>query len=185
MKLKLKQQICDRAGLLRMLDQLAEKIATTEEQPQQLALVGILNGGAPLADYLANRLSEILARQVPVAYVDITLYRDDMVDTQNEPHTRAVEIPFALRGRTLVLIDDVLFTGRTVRAALSAILAKGRPACIRLAVAVSRGFHELPIRADYVGMHLQTTRNQAVRVRTKSSPGEQESGIYLFEQETH
>jgi pyrimidine operon attenuation protein/uracil phosphoribosyltransferase len=181
MNLKLVEQVCDRDGLLQILDQLVDLIAADCQEPQLLACIGILDGGAPLADYLAERLSQHFGQKIPVAYVDITLYRDDMVDTQAEPYTRPVEIPFALRGRTIILVDDVLFTGRTVRAALSAILAKGRPRCIRLAVAVSRGFHELPIRADFVGIHLETSRNQAVRVRTKSSPGNQESGIYVFE----
>ncbi|QTD49553.1 bifunctional pyr operon transcriptional regulator/uracil phosphoribosyltransferase PyrR [Sulfidibacter corallicola] len=180
MTLKLQECYCDRPGLLKILDDLTDQILADTFETQDLAFVGILAGGAAVADYLAARASEKLGITIPVAYVDIHLYRDDVIDTDHDPLTRETEIPFALKNKHIVLVDDVLFTGRTVRAALTALLAKGRPRVVRLAVVVDRGFRELPIHADFVGVRLETRRDQAVRVRRANSPQE-ESGIYIFE----
>lgn len=179
MTLVLKEQICDRAGLLTILDQMAIQICEDDLRLDHLAFIGILKGGAALADYLAKQIGQRAGHPIPVAYVDISLYRDDMIDTSYDPNSRSFDIPFALKNRDVVLIDDVLFTGRTVRAALTSILALGRPRVIRLGVVVDRGFRELPIHADYVGMTLKPSLTQGVRVRTlePDSPG-----IYLYEE---
>ena len=181
MSLELQDCYCDRETLLGMLDDMAATIAAGGHDPNQTALVGVLEGGAPIARYLADRLAIHWGSAPPVAYVDIHLYRDDMVDTDHDPYTRATEIPFPLRNRHVILVDDVIFTGRTVRAALAAILDKGRPQKIALAVVVDRGFRELPIAPDYVGCTISTRRNQAVRVRTQLD-NKEASGIYIYEE---
>lgn len=181
MTLKLHDTYCNRGTLIEILDEMAAKIAADGANPHQTALIGVLAGGAPIARYLADRLEIHWGMRPPVGYVDIHLYRDDMVDTESEPFVRTGEIPFSIQNRNLILVDDVIFTGRTARAALAAILDKGRPRMIRLAVVVDRGFRELPIAPDYVGCTIATRREQAVRVRTKQD-GQEESGIYIYEQ---
>lgn len=179
MSLKLKQQYCDENGLLAMMDAIAAAIANDHRESAGLVFIGILDGGGPLARYLAEKVGDILGKALPVAYVDITLYRDDAIDTQDDPYSRQTEIPFAVKDKEIILVDDVLFTGRTVRAALTSIIALGRPRLVRLAVAVDRGFRELPIRADYVGCAIETSRNQGVRVRLDGSCAE--PGIFIYE----
>nr|WP_279382582.1 bifunctional pyr operon transcriptional regulator/uracil phosphoribosyltransferase PyrR [Acanthopleuribacter pedis] len=164
-----------------ILDEMAAKIAVDGWSPQNTALIGVQSGGAPIARYLAERLEVHWGTRPMLGYVDIHLYRDDMVDTHGEPFIRDGEIPFSIQNRNLILVDDVIFTGRTARAALAAILDKGRPQVIRLAVVVDRGFRELPIAPDYVGCTVETRREQAVRVRTKQD-GKEASGIYIYEQ---
>ena len=181
MSLKLKQQYCDKNGLLTMLDEVAEAIARDHQDSKNLVFIGILDGGGPLADYLAAKVGETLGKNLPVAYLDITLYRDDAIDTQDDPYSRQTEIPFAVKEKEIILVDDVLFTGRTVRAALTSIISLGRPKLVRLAVAVDRGFRELPIRADYIGTSIETTSSQGVRVRLDDSCAE--PGVFLYEDE--
>lgn len=180
MSLELKSQYCDLDGLYKILHEMTDKIANSDFDFNNLAMIGILDGGAKITEYLAKRLGEQKGTQIPTAFVDITLYRDDMIDTQFDPYSRATEIPFALKNRDILLVDDVLFTGRTVRAALTSILSLARPRLIRLAVVVDRGFRELPIQPDIIGTTIETTRKQGVRVRTGDH--EQEPGIYIFEE---
>ena len=123
--------------------------------------------GVPIARRLAERLRPIVGAEVPVGAVDITLYRDDLGRGDRWPVLRGTEIPFAVDGAEIVLVDDVLFTGRTVRAALNAVCDLGRPACVRLAVLVDRGGRELPIQADFVGLRVATERRERVRVRVR------------------
>src|SRR5262249_61335478 len=123
--------------------------------------------GVPLADRLAAEIARLSDAHVPVGAVDITLYRDDLGRTQTWPVLRGTEIPFDIEGADVVLVDDVLFTGRTVRAALNAVCDLGRPASVRLAVLVDRGHRELPIRADVVGLELRTDRVDRVRVHLR------------------
>ena len=180
MSLKLKEQYCSKESLLGILDEMAERIA--EEHPicENLVFIGVLKGGAPIADYLAKRLYELKGTPLPVAYLDISLYREDVIDTQGDPYSRDTEIPFAVKGKEIILVDDVVFTGRTVQSALSSILSFGRPQLVRLAVVVDRGFRELPIHADYVGRHIETTRHQGVRVRMADLCAE--PGIFIYEE---
>ena len=180
MSLKIKARLCDRSALRSMLDELANNIGGHHASAgPALAFVGILSGGAPIADHLADRFAERFGFRPPVAYLDISLYRDDMITTQDEPYSRVTEIPFAMRNKEIVLVDDVLFTGRTIRAALTSLLALGRPRLIRLAVAVDRGGHELPIQADYVGRRIEISENEGIRVRVDGP--EQDRGIYIVE----
>jgi len=182
MSLKLKSCLCNRDTLIEILDLLGDTIAGHHARAgHQLALIGILTGGAPLAEHLADRIEMRNGKRPLVAYLDITLYRDDMITTREDPYSRVTEIPFAMRNKEVVLVDDVLFTGRTVRAAMSSLLALGRPRLIRLAVAVDRGGHELPIRADYVGRRLEVSRNEGIRVHLDEE--EHPSGIFIYEPE--
>ncbi len=180
MALELKRQLLDRDGLKTMLDKMADVISEQPYQFSNLALIGIMKTGAPIADYLAKKISQLKQVDVPVAYMDISLYRDDMIDSQFEPYSRQTEIPFSVRNREIILVDDVLFTGRTVRAALTSIVALGRPKLVRLAVVVDRGHRELPINADYVGMTVETTHREGIRVRINSP--DLDTGVYLYEE---
>jgi len=181
MTLKLKTRFCDGHALIDILDEMAETILARQARAENaLALIGILKGGAPIADYLAERIAERFGFKPLVAYLDITLYRDDMITTQDDPYSRISEIPFAMRNKEIVLVDDVLFTGRTIRAALDSLLSIGRPKLIRLAVVVDRGFRELPIQADYVGRHIETFGHEGLRVRA-TGPDEHQ-GIFIYEE---
>ncbi|MDJ0838329.1 MAG: bifunctional pyr operon transcriptional regulator/uracil phosphoribosyltransferase PyrR [Acidobacteriota bacterium] len=181
MSLKIKARLCDRLALRAVLDELAGNIGGHHAAAgPALAFVGIISGGAPIADYLADRFAERYGFRPPVAYLDITLYRDDMITTHDEPYSRVTEIPFAMRNKEIVLIDDVLFTGRTIRASLTSLLSRGRPRLIRLAVAVDRGGRELPIQADYVGRRIEISDHEGIRVIVDGP--EEERGIYIVEE---
>ena len=136
-----------------------------------LALVGVLTRGVPLARRISENIHQFEGLHVPVGSLDITLHRDDL--DAAEPEVHGSHIPFEVAGRTVVLVDDVLFTGRTARAAMDALLDLGRPAAIRLAILVDRGHRELPIRADHVGKNVPTARGERVRVRLAETDGEE------------
>ncbi len=137
----------------------------------QLALVGVLTRGVPLAQRISENIRLFEGLEVPVGSLDITLHRDDL--EVDEPEVRGSRVPFEVTGRTVVLVDDVLYTGRTARAAMDALLELGRPAAIRLAVLVDRGHRELPIRADHVGKNLPTSRDERVLVSLTETDGEE------------
>jgi pyrimidine operon attenuation protein/uracil phosphoribosyltransferase len=149
------------------LQRLCREIAAAFGSDQSLVLVGIRTRGLPLAERLAGMLNHILGKEIPVGVLDITLYRDDLTEKAGSPIVRPTEIPFALSGRTVVLVDDVLFTGRTVRAGLDALLDHGRPNRVWLAALVDRGGRELPIQADFVGLKLEIPGNQRVSVKVR------------------
>lgn len=136
-----------------------------------LAVVGVLTRGAPLAYRIAENIRHFEGLDVPVGSLDITLHRDDL-DSEEEPELLGSDVPFGVEGRNVVLVDDVLFTGRTSRAAMEALLELGRPASIQLAILVDRGHRELPIRADYVGKNIPTARGERVLVRLSETDGE-------------
>ncbi|HEV3120948.1 MAG TPA: bifunctional pyr operon transcriptional regulator/uracil phosphoribosyltransferase PyrR [Isosphaeraceae bacterium] len=155
----------DAEGLQELLSSVASQIARGRRTEAPLRLVGIRTRGVPIARRLAEALARILGAPVPVGAIDITLYRDDLYEADRWPVLHGTEIPFVVDGAEIVLVDDVLFTGRTVRAALNAICDLGRPAAIRLAVVVDRGHREIPIQPDAVGLKLDTERAEQVLVR--------------------
>jgi pyrimidine operon attenuation protein / uracil phosphoribosyltransferase len=163
--------ILNAVTLGRSLARMAHEIAERHEQPQHLVLVGIQRGGVFLAQRLAGLLREFLGLTIPVGVLDVSMHRDDL-DQRLVPHVHPTAVPFDITGMTVVLVDDVLFSGRTVRAALDALNDLGRPRQVQLAVLVDRGHRELPIRADFVGKNLPTARKETVRVLLKEMGGE-------------
>ena len=155
----------DRIG--RTLARIAHEIVERNKGVEALALVGVRSRGVPLARRLARSIKEITGDEVPTGSLDITLYRDDLMRhaVGPQPVVRRTEIPFSIDGRKILLVDDVLYTGRTTRAALDALIDFGRPKAIQLIVLVDRGHRELPIKADYVGKNLPTALDESVQVR--------------------
>lgn len=161
--------VADEAAMARMLRRIASEVVEKNGGVAALALVGIRTGGHYLAHRLCRLIEELEGEAVPVGSVDITLYRDDVFRGLPKPEIGPTELPFALAGKTIVLVDDVLYTGRTVRAALDALIDFGRPRAVQLAVLIDRGHRELPIRADYVGKNFPTARDEIVRVRLRET----------------
>src|SRR5438552_16489056 len=162
----------DAERVARALARIAHQIVERRRDAQGLVLVGVRTRGVPLARRLARLVAEAGAPPPPVGALDITLYRDDLTTVGPQPVLKGTDIPTSIDGRTVVLVDDVLFTGRTVRAALDEIIDFGRPARIELAVLVDRGHRELPIKADYAGRTLTTTREEVVQVRLREEDGD-------------
>jgi pyrimidine operon attenuation protein/uracil phosphoribosyltransferase len=164
----------DRMG--RTLTRIAHEIVERNRGLDELALVGIRSRGEHLARRLATRLQEITNRTVPTGALDITLYRDDLMRhaVGPQPLVRRTEIPFSIDDKVILLVDDVLYTGRTIRAALDALIDFGRPKAIQLIAFVDRGHRELPIKADYVGRNLPTSRRESVQVRLEEVDGHDE-----------
>ena len=160
--------------MARTLARIAHEILERHPDVKRLALVGVRSRGVPLARRLARLIGEAAGAEPPVGALDIALYRDDFTSLAAQPITKGSDILFSIDGRTVVLVDDVLFTGRTVRAALDQLIDFGRPARIELAVLVDRGHRELPIRADYVGRSLSTSREEAVQVSVREEDGKDE-----------
>ena len=164
--------ILDETGMRRALVRIAHEILEKNRGLKGVVLVGLRNRGDHLARRVAEYIREIEGTTVPVGIMDVTLYRDDLMHTRHWPEVQATEIPFPVEGKHVVLIDDVLFTGRSVRAALDGLMDFGRPRSIQLAILVDRGHRELPIRPDYVGKNLPTSRFEEVQVLLKESDGE-------------
>jgi pyrimidine operon attenuation protein/uracil phosphoribosyltransferase len=159
------QRLCAPDGFEPLLSSLARRIAEGRRPGLPLRLVGVRTRGVPIARRIAGYLGEVLGQAIPVGAVDITLYRDDFGRADHWPVLRGTDIQFAVDGAEIVLVDDVLYTGRTIRAALNAVCDMGRPGCVRLAVLVDRGGRELPIQADYVGLSAPTESPDRVVVR--------------------
>ncbi|KEF33215.1 bifunctional pyrimidine regulatory protein PyrR uracil phosphoribosyltransferase [Deinococcus sp. RL] len=155
----------------RALTRIAHEIVERNKGAEHLALIGIHTRGIPLAARLARKLEELEGVTIPTGQLDITLYRDDLSEVAHQPILRETRVPFDLARRRVVLVDDVLYTGRTVRSALDALIDLGRPEAIQLAVLVDRGHRELPIRADYVGKNLPTARTELVKVKLAETDG--------------
>lgn len=167
--------ILNALGIQRSLTRIAHEIAERNETTTELALVGIPRGGVPLAERLGQILSEIVNQAVPVGALDVNMHRDDL-DQRAAPKIYPTEIPFDVNGKTIVLVDDVLFSGRTIRAALDALNDFGRPRRIQLAVLVDRGHRELPIKADFIGKNQPTSPIEKVQVRL-GEPGHEDAVI--------
>jgi pyrimidine operon attenuation protein / uracil phosphoribosyltransferase len=166
-------EILSKDGIDRSLRRISHEILERNASSLEgLALVGVLTRGAPLARRIAENIRHFEGLEVPVGALDITLHRDDREERGGDPEVRGSHVPFDVTGKTVVLVDDVLYTGRTARAAMDALLELGRPAAIHLAILVDRGHRELPIRADHVGKNVPTSQEESVRVRLVETDGE-------------
>jgi pyrimidine operon attenuation protein/uracil phosphoribosyltransferase len=175
-----KALILDKNGIDRALTRVAHEILEKNKGANDLVLVGIQRGGVHLARRLAEKIREIEKVTVPVGSLDITMYRDDLATRKSQPVPQATDITFNIKDKVMVLVDDVIFTGRTIRAALNSIMDYGRPIRIQLAVLVDRGHRELPIRADYVGKNLPTSSREKVEVML-AEDGVEEKVVILAE----
>lgn len=165
-----KSQVMDKDDIRRALTRIAHEIIEKNKGAERLAIVGIRRKGVPLAERLAKLIDDIEGSRVPVGALDITLYRDDIMTRQHA--VGQTDINFDVNGRTIILVDEVIYTGRTVRCALDALMDIGRPAAIQLAVLIDRGHRELPIRPDFVGKNLPTSRRETVDVHLTEIEGE-------------
>lgn len=163
-------QVMDSDDMRRALTRIAHEIIERNKGAEKLGIVGIRRKGAPLAYRLAELIGKIEGTKVPVGVLDITLYRDDIATRQ--PAVGTTDIPFEVNDRVIVLVDEVIYTGRTIRSALDALMDHGRPAAIQLAVLIDRGHRELPIRPDYVGKNIPTSRSEMVDVQLVEMEGE-------------
>ena len=169
-----KTSIMDADGIRRALIRIAHEITEKNRGVENVALVGIRTRGVPLAARIAEEIRKIENVEVPVGSLDITLYRDDLTTMGYNPVIHGTEIDFDITGKHIVLVDDVLYTGRTIRAALDAIIDMGRPNSIQLAVLIDRGHRELPIRADYAGKNVPTSRRETIEVALQEERKEDE-----------
>lgn len=166
-----KAVILDEVSIQRATVRIAHEILERNKGTQDMILVGIKTRGFPLAERLSEKIYKIEGVKLPVLFLDITLYRDDLTQIEDQA-TINENIDIDLNGKTVILVDDVIYTGRTVRAALDALIKKGRPSTVQLAVLVDRGHRELPIRADYVGKNLPTSKDEIVKVRLQETDNE-------------
>ena len=164
-----KTVLMDSEGIRRALTRISHEIVEKNKGVDNIVLVGIRTRGVPIAERLAENIEKIEGQKPPVGVLDITLYRDDLSTLAYQPIVRPTELPVDITGKIVVLVDDVLYTGRTIRAALDAIIDNGRPKTIQLAVLVDRGHRELPIRADFVGKNVPTSSREVVSVQLQST----------------
>ncbi len=163
-QLQEKSVILDKAAMRRALTRIAHEIIERNKGIEDCVLVGIRTRGVYLASRLAKQIEDIEGQSIPVGELDITLYRDDLIEKAEHPMIKEPELPISITKKKVILVDDVLFTGRTVRAALDALMDEGRPEMIQLAVLVDRGHRELPIRPDFVGKNVPTSRSEIILV---------------------
>lgn len=176
--MKFKAQILTEADVSRVLVRIAHEIIEKNHGSQNLCLIGIKTRGIPLAYRLAENIRNIGGTTIEVGELDITLYRDDLTMIAKNPVVSDTKIPFSVEGKTVVLVDDVIFTGRTARAALDAVMSVGRPARIQLAVLVDRGHSELPIKATFVGKNIPTALSEVISVHLTEHDGSTDVCIY-------
>ena len=174
-----KARLMDEAAVNRALMRLSHEIAERNRGVENVCLVGIRRRGEPLARQIRSNIIKIEGLEVPCGSVDVRYYRDDLQRLSQEPIVTKAQLDFPVADKTVVLVDDVLYTGRTARAAMEAVLACGRPRAIQLAVLVDRGHRELPIRADYVGKNVPTSHTELIEARLPEYDGE--TGVYLME----
>jgi pyrimidine operon attenuation protein/uracil phosphoribosyltransferase len=177
--MQVKSQIMDSAQIKRSLQRMAHEIIEQNRGLEKIRLVGIRSRGVPLAHQLSDYLKLISNQEVPVGLLDITLYRDDLSTISHQPVIKGSQLDFEIEDAIVVLVDDVLFTGRTVRAAIDALMDFGRPKQIQLAVLIDRGHRELPIKADYVGKNVPTSKEEIIKVAIAEIDGEDSVKIVL------
>ena len=178
--MKLKADLMSSEDMKRALKRMSHQILERNHGAENLVFLGIKRRGVPLAERLSSNINAIEGVEVPVGELDITLYRDDLSLTSEEPVVNSSHVPFDVTGKTVVLVDDVIYTGRTARAALDATSSLGRAARIQLAVLVDRGHRELPIRADYVGKNVPTAGNELIAVQVEEIDGTE--GVKLYDE---
>jgi len=176
-----KSKIMDKIGIQKTLIRIAHEILERNKGAKDLVIVGIMKRGAYLAKRLAKAIEDIEAVSVPVGTLDITLYRDDLSLISEKPVVQKTDLMYDITGKKVILVDDVLYTGRTVRAALTELIDFGRPQFIQLCVLIDRGFRELPIRADFVGKNIPTSQKESVEVRLEECDGVDE--VVIMEQD--
>ena len=160
-----KAEIMDESGMMRAVTRIAHEIIERNKGIEDIILIGIQRRGVPLAKLIAKKIFEVEGTEIPVGILDITFYRDDLSMLSEHPVINGTEINFPVTDKIIVLVDDVLYTGRTVRAAIDAVMDIGRPKMIQLAILIDRGHRELPIRADYVGKNVPTSKNEVINVK--------------------
>ncbi|HPH72165.1 MAG TPA: bifunctional pyr operon transcriptional regulator/uracil phosphoribosyltransferase PyrR, partial [Candidatus Cloacimonas sp.] len=178
-KMQVKSQIMDKDQMERSLQRMAHEIIEQNRGLEKIRLVGIRSRGVPLAERLSSYLKLITNQEIPVGILDITLYRDDLSTISHQPIIKGSAIDFDIEDSIIVLVDDVLYTGRTVRAAIDALMDFGRPKQIQLAVLIDRGHRELPIKADYVGKNVPTSKEEIIKVALEEIDGEDSVQIVL------
>lgn len=177
--MKLKAQIMDEAALGRALMRISHEIVEKNKGAENVVLVGIRRRGEPIARRIRENIVKIEGLEPPRGSIDIKFYRDDLTELAESPVVKKAELPFSVTDRDVILVDDVLYTGRTARAAIEAVFTCGRPRSIQFAVLVDRGHRELPIRADFVGKNIPTSRSELVEVRLPEF--DNETGVFLME----
>jgi Pyrimidine operon attenuation protein/uracil phosphoribosyltransferase len=182
---KVKAKIIDAAGLERTITRLAHEILEKNKGAANIAIVGIRTRGEFLAKRIAKKIEEVEGVRLPIGFLDITLYRDDLLGKLEQPEMKGTDILFDITNKDVVLVDDVLYTGRTVRAALDGLIDLGRPRTIQLAVLIDRGHRQLPIKADYVGKNVPTSAAESIRVHLKEVDGEDEVLLMHPEDKSH
>ena len=169
----------DEEAMKRALMRIAHEIAEKNKGVENVRLVGIKRRGVPIAESIAANIYKIEEKKVECGSLDISFYRDDLTTLQIDPEFKRAELPFDVNDKDIVLVDDVLFTGRTARAAIEAVISCGRPRTIQFAVLIDRGHRELPIRADYVGKNVPTSKSEMIEVKLPEYDGE--TGVYLMD----
>ena len=177
--MELKATLMDSINLKRALIRIAHQIIENNEGADDICLIGIQTRGVPLAKRLKENIKSIIGYDVPVGTLDITLYRDDISAETQDPILNSSDIPFPVTGKKVILVDDVLFTGRTVRAAMDAIVSLGRPSAIQLAILIDRGHREFPIRADYIGKNVPTSRSEMISVNVSETDDKDNVELYI------
>ena len=177
--MKLKSVIMDEAAVRRSMTRITHEIIEKNSGVSNLVLLGIHRRGMPLAEMLRENIARFEGLDVPVGSIDISLYRDDLTELSGMPEEGASVIPCDITGKTVILVDDVIYTGRTVRAAIEAVFHYGRPKSIQLAVLIDRGHLELPVRPDYVGKNIPTSHTELVSVMVQEYDGE--TGVRLYQ----
>ena len=176
--MEFKARILDEEGMMRSITRLAHEIIEHNKGIEDVVLIGIHSRGVPIANLIGEKIKKIEGKDVSIGSIDITMYRDDLSEIDEKPLVKESKVDFDITGKNVVLVDDVIYTGRTVRAALDAVMDIGRPNTIQLAVLIDRGHRELPIRADYIGKNVPTSKKEIVKVRIKTVDKINEVAIY-------
>jgi len=174
-----KATLMDEFAVTRVLKRISHEIVEKNNGSNNICLIGIKSRGIPISEVIAKNIEQIEGISVPCGTLDITFYRDDLSHVSSDPICKPASLPFDVTGKTVILVDDVLYTGRTARAALDAVMSIGRPSTVQLAVLVDRGHRELPIRGDYVGKNVPTSKSE--RISVKFPPFDETISVELFE----